>query len=74
MGNVFNNFFVAWNNGNDEDLDKLLFHSDCDGYLTYTECKKIYEKLQKMNVEVKNKDMNEIYKNFKNYCQRKGTE
>ena len=59
-------FDEKWNEGCNDDLDILLWHSDCDGRLTPQECRKIYRILEKMNVEFEeNIDYYEdFYKNF----------
>ena len=59
-------FDEKWNEGCNDDLDILLWHSDCDGRLTPQECRKIYRVLEKMNVEFEeNIDYYEdFYKNF----------
>lgn len=38
-----------WNEICDDDLDILLNHSDCDGKLTWQECKKIIKALDKID-------------------------
>lgn len=38
-----------WNEICDDDLDILLNHSDCDGKLTYKECRKIIKSLDKID-------------------------
>lgn len=38
-----------WNEICDDDLDILLNHSDCDGKLTYQECRKIINALDKID-------------------------
>lgn len=38
-----------WNEICDDDLDILLNHSDCDGKLTWQECKKIIKALNKID-------------------------
>ena len=44
-------FWGEWEQGNNEALDILLWHSDCDGKLTYQECGKIYNALKSLHVE-----------------------
>ena len=35
-----------WNSICNDDLDIFLFHSDCDGKLSFTECKKIWKAIK----------------------------
>lgn len=42
-----------WNEICDDDLDILLNHSDCDGKLTYKECRKIIKSLDKIDFNSK---------------------
>lgn len=41
-----------WNNLCNDDLDLFLWHSDCDGKFTPTECKKIYNIAKSLKVEM----------------------
>ena len=41
-----------WNEICDDDLDIFLNHSDCDGKFTPQECKKIYDAMKDLNVEM----------------------
>lgn len=41
-----------WNNLCNDDLDIFLWHSDCDGKLTPKECKKIYDVMKNLKVEM----------------------
>ena len=59
-------FTEDWNDGCDDDLDILLWHSDCDGRLTPQECRKIYKSLEKLNVEFDNEDFKNFYEKLKN--------
>ena len=62
-----------WNYLCDDDLDIFLLHSDCDGKLTPKECKKIYSKLKKLEID---KDlpysdkwtMHQLWLNMFKYC------
>lgn len=61
-----------WNHLCDDDLDIFLWHSDCDGKLTPKECRKIYSKLKKIEVEnLPYSDkwtMNELWLNMFKHC------
>lgn len=52
------NFINEWNDGCNDDLDILLWHSDCDGKLTPKECRKIYRVLEHLDVKF---DVEQIY-------------
>lgn len=41
-----------WNKICNEDLDLLIWHSDCDGKLSSKECKKIYKVLENLNFKM----------------------
>lgn len=41
-----------WNKLCDDDLDIFLFHSDCEGKFTPQECKKIYNAMKDLKVEM----------------------
>lgn len=41
----------AWNLRCNDDLDVLLFHSDCDGKFTPKECKGIYNAIKNLRLE-----------------------
>ena len=56
-------FNDRWNDGCNDDLDILLWHSDCDGKLTYQECGKIYNVLKTLDVEDA-KDEESFYNDF----------
>ena len=60
------NFTENWNEGCDDDLDILLWHSDCDGRLTPKECGKIYKSLEKLNVNFENEEYKIFYEKMKN--------
>lgn len=38
-----------WNEICDDDLDILLTHSDCDGTMSVSECRKVYKALKKID-------------------------
>lgn len=44
-------FSAKWNEGCDNDLDILLWHSDFEGELSPEECEKIYVALKKLEVK-----------------------
>lgn len=56
-------FDARWNDGCNDDLDILLWHSDCDGKLTYQECGKIYDVLKGLDVEDQHEE-DSFYNNF----------
>lgn len=37
-----------WNSRSNDDLDILIFHSDCDGKFTPSECRKIYNAMRNL--------------------------
>lgn len=41
----------AWNRICNQDLDILIFHSDCDGKFTPLECRKIYKALEPFTID-----------------------
>jgi hypothetical protein len=51
FGRVADDFEDRWNVCNDEGLDLLLFHSDCDGVIKPKEAKMIYDSLSKLTVD-----------------------
>lgn len=66
-------FDAKWSDGCDDDLDLLLWHSDCDGRLRPQECAKIYNALAKLNVELEG-DYKEFYDELKNvldHCRKR---
>ena len=44
---------LRWNEICNDDLDILLFHSDCDGKFTPKECKKIYNAIKGLYMDLK---------------------
>lgn len=65
-----------WNNLCNNDLDILLWHSDCDGKLTPKECKKIYDAMKDLKVEMQGHnyiemnyyDMHQLWLNMLKHC------
>ena len=65
-----------WNTLCNNDLDIFLWHSDCDGKLTPKECKKIYDVMKDLKVEMKGHnyiemncyDMHQLWLNMFKYC------
>jgi len=49
---------LSWDAFKPNALHKLLYHSDCDGYLNYSDCGKIAKELKKILSEIQN-DNNE---------------
>lgn len=41
-----------WNELCDDDLDLLLFHSDCDGKFTWKECRRIYNAIKDIHMDL----------------------
>lgn len=44
--------FEYWNEHCNDDLDILIFHSDCDGKFTPQECKKIYNAIKDLHMDM----------------------
>jgi len=65
-----------WNNLCNNDLDIFLWHSDCDGKLTPKECKKIYDAMKDLKVEMQGHnyiemncyDMHQLWLNMLKHC------
>lgn len=57
-----------WNNLCNDDLDIFLWHSDCDGKLTPKECKKIYDAMKDLKVEMNYYDMHQLWLNMLRHC------
>ena len=65
-----------WNNLCNDDLDIFLWHSDCDGKLTPKECKKIYDAMKDLKVEMQGHnyiemncyDMHQLWLNMLKHC------
>lgn len=65
-----------WNNLCNNDLDIFLWHSDCDGKLTPKECKKIYNAMKDLKVEMQGHnyiemncyDMHQLWLNMLKHC------
>lgn len=58
-----NEEIVEWNKLCNDDLDIFLWHSDCDGKFTPSECKKIYNVLKDLKIEMQGHN----YSNMKLY-------
>lgn len=62
MGHIYERFhdssllekddFSNWNKNCNDDLDLLLFHSDCDGKFTWKECRKIYNAIKDLHMDM----------------------
>lgn len=67
-----------WNSHCNDDLDILIFHSDCDGKFTPQECRKIYNAMKDLKSEMighnygvmKPYNMFEHWKNIFKHCAR----
>lgn len=65
-----------WNELCNDNLDILLNHCDCDGKLTWKECKKIYDVMVNLKVEygghnygtMKTYDMHTLWLNMLKHC------
>lgn len=65
-----------WNTLCNNDLDIFLWHSDCDGKLTPKECKKIYDVMKDLKVEMQGHnyiktncyDMHQLWLNMFKHC------
>ena len=65
-----------WNILCNDDLDIFLWHSDCDGKLTPKECKKIYDVMKDLKVEMQGHnytemncyDMHQLWLNMFKHC------
>lgn len=53
-----------WNSLCNNDLDILLWHSDCDGILTVSECKKIYKILKQYESDLFSLNYRKLHENF----------
>lgn len=68
-----------WNEICNDDLDLLLFHSDCDGKFTWKECRKIYNAIKDLRMDMqghnygvmKPYNMLEHWKNIFLHCARR---
>ncbi len=68
-----------WNELCNDDLDLLLFHSDCDGKFTPKECRKIYNAIKYLKMDMsghnygvmKQYNMLEHWKNIFLHCARR---
>lgn len=70
------NEITEWNSICNNDLDIFLWHSDCDGKLTPQECKKIYNVLKDLKIEMQGHnyvdmnfyDMHKLWLNMFKHC------
>ena len=58
-----------WNKTCNDDLDLLIFHSDCDGKFTWQECKRIYLAMKdlKSDMQGHNYGVMEFYNMFEHW-------
>ena len=57
-------FCETWNQGCDDDLDILLWHSDCGGKFSPQECRLVLQALKKLNVHFANDNIQIFYNDF----------
>lgn len=57
-----------WNEICNDDLDLFLNHSDCEGKLTWQECKKIYNAMKDLDVKMNYYDMHQKWLNMFKFC------
>lgn len=65
-----------WDKRCNDDIDILLFHSDCDGKFTPEECRRIYNAIKDLKMDMvghnygvmKNYNMLEHWKNIFHHC------
>ena len=77
--NLTNAEITEWNNICNDDLDIFLWHSDCDGKITYQECKKIYNVMKDLKIEMQGHNyvemrfynMHELWLNMFKHCYQK---
>lgn len=43
---------IRWNEICNDDLDVLLFHSDCDGKFTWQQCRRIYNAIKDLHMDM----------------------
>lgn len=68
-----------WNKQCNDDIDILLFHSDCDGKFTPQECRRIYNAIKDLKMDMvghnygvmKNYNMLEHWKNIFHHCAKR---
>lgn len=58
----FSNGFIEWNNN--IQFNYLLSHSDCDGKLTFKDCKKLLREFNTIKISFKNKDFENTHKDL----------
>jgi hypothetical protein len=54
-----------------DDLDIFLMHSDCDDKITPDECKKIYNVIKDLKVDINQNNMHEKWLNIFKHCYEK---
>jgi hypothetical protein len=67
-------FIEEWNKDGNENLDILLWHSDCGGKLTPQESRKIYNELIKLTPKFEDPFYEEFFEDFKDllqYCYKR---
>ena len=63
-----------WDNICNDDLDLFLWHSDCDGKFTPQECKKIYNAIKDLKIDMKKGEfynMHKLWLNMFKHCYKK---
>lgn len=68
-----------WNCHCNDDIDLLLFHSDCDGKFTPNECRRIYNAIKDLSMDMQGHNygimepynMLEHWKNIFHYCAKR---
>lgn len=69
---VDDDFLKQWDTECDEGLDLLLWHSDCDGKLTPSECTKLKNSLLKLNImDEEYKDVFEDFIKLLKHCSKR---
>lgn len=58
---IFKYFPLKWSAFKPNALHSLLDHSDCDGYLNWSECKKISKELTKIISDLQETDDNKLF-------------
>ena len=59
-----------WNEKCNDDLDLFILHSDCDGKLTVSECRKVRNAMKSVEEKINKSDMSKEHKQMVNewYC------
>lgn len=73
---ISNEDIKRWNELCNDDLDIFLNHSDCDGKLTWQECRAIYKVMKDLDVKMQGHnygtmnyyDMHTLWLNMLKYC------